>query len=153
MVNSQITILIADPNPRIREFLRREFTSSGYRVLLAKDGPDVLRITSVDRLTDLLILDIDIPYLGGLAVLKELQRRKPQLRVVVYTSFTEYARDPEVENAAGFLEKQGNNINRLKEMVGQSLRKTYPNRFPMRCSMEERPRGRGLTKETTVQFH
>jgi DNA-binding NtrC family response regulator len=151
MTKNQFTILIADRNPRVRELLRREFTSSGYRVLLAENGGDVLKIVNADQVLDLLILDIDIPYPGGLTVLNKLQRWKPQLPVVVYTYFTEYAKDPAVERAAGFLEKQGDNIGRLKEMVAQILQKAHPNRFPLRCNIEERPPGRVLTVETNIQ--
>jgi DNA-binding NtrC family response regulator len=153
MTKNHFTILIADRNPRVRELLRREFTASGYRVLLAKNGGDVLKIANVDQLLDLLILDIDIPYPGGLTVLNKLQRRKPQLPVVVYAYFTEYAKDPAVEKAAGFLEKQGNSIGRLVEMVAQILQKTCPNRFPLKCNPEERPTGRVLSKETTIEVH
>ena len=117
MTRNQFTVLIADRNPRVREFLGREFTSSGYRVLLAKDGRDVLRITNVDRLPDLLILDLDIPYPSGLTILKKLQARKPPLPIVVHTCLNELETNPLVHRAAGIWEKQVNNINGLKEIM------------------------------------
>ena len=128
----QFTILIADRNPHVREFLRREFISAGYRVQVAKDGREVLRMTRADEPPDLLILDLDMPYVGGLAILEELQNRKCPLPVVVHTFLTEHAKHPVVQRAAGFWEKRGNNIDGFKATVAQVLRKCYPHRFSSR---------------------
>ena len=89
MAINQFTILIADRNPHIREFLRRELISAGYRVQLAKDGREVLRMTDADEPPELLILDLDMPYVNGLTILEELQNRKSPLPVVIHTFLTE----------------------------------------------------------------
>jgi CheY-like chemotaxis protein len=120
-------ILIADRNPHVRELLRREFISAGYRVQVAKDGREVLRMTNVTNGPDLLVLDLNIPYVGGLAILEQLQDRGVPLPVVVHTFLTEYANHPAVQRAAGFFEKRGNNIDGLKATVAQVLQKWYPN--------------------------
>ena len=125
----QFTILIADRNPHVREFLRRELISAGYRVQLAKDGREVLRMTRVDDPPALLILDLDMPYMSGLTILEELQKRKSPLPVVIHTLLTEHAKHPAVQRAAGFLEKRGDNIDGFKATVAQALRKCYPDRF------------------------
>ncbi len=120
------TILIADRNSHVRELLRREFISAGYRVQVSRDGRDVLRMTNVDNPPDLLVLDLDMPYPSGLAVLEQLQDRELPLPVVVHTFLTEYANHPAVQRAAGFWEKRGNNIDGLKATVAQVLQKWYP---------------------------
>ena len=126
MATNQFSILIADRNPHVREFLRREFISAGYRVQVAKDGRDVLRMIHVDQPPQLLILDLDMPYVSGLTILEELQNRKSSMPVVVHTFLTEYAKHPAVQRAAGFWEKRGNNIDGFKETVAQVLQKRYP---------------------------
>jgi CheY-like chemotaxis protein len=152
MTKDQFTILIADRNPRVREFFRRDFTSMGYQVLLARDESDVLKLSNVDGLYDLLILDLDIPYPGGLTALEELQRLKPSLPIVVHTHLMEYEKDPAVQRAAGFLEKKGDNINGLKQMVAQILREFYPNRVPIQSSGEKPSTDEFLAaKERTIQ--
>ena len=127
-VTDQFTILIADRNPHVREFLRRELVSEGYRVQVAKDGREVLMIINANNPLDLLILDLEIPYVSGLAILEQLQDRDPPLPVVVHTFLTEYANHPAVQRAPGFLEKRGNNIDGLKATVAQVIEKWYPQR-------------------------
>ena len=125
----RFTLLIADRNPHVREFLRRGFISAGYRVQVAKDGREVLKMAAADEPPELLILDLDMPYVTGVAILEELQNRKSPLPVLVHTFFTEQAKHPAVQKAAGFWEKRGNNIDGFKATVAQILRKCYPHRF------------------------
>jgi CheY-like chemotaxis protein len=126
MAINQFTILITDRNPHIREFLRRELLSAGYRVELAKDGREVLRMTRIDDSPDLLILDLEIPHVNGLEILEQLQDRRPMLPVVIHTFLTEYANHPAVQKAAGFVEKTGNNIDTLKAVIVRALGNWYP---------------------------
>jgi CheY-like chemotaxis protein len=123
------TILIADRNPRVRDFLRRELISDGYQTKIAKDGREVLQVIDADESCELLILDLDMPHMSGLSVLETIQRRKPSLPVIIHTFLTEYEQHPAVQRAAGFWEKRGNNIDGFKAMVLQVLKKSYPNRF------------------------
>jgi DNA-binding NtrC family response regulator len=121
------TILIADRNRHVRNFLRRELLKEGYRVEVARDGRDILRRMNVDGPPDLLILDLEIPYVGGLTILKRLTRRYPHLPVIIHTFPTEDANDPIVQNAAAFVEKMGN-TDRLKQEIERVLREYYPHR-------------------------
>ena len=84
------TILIADRNPHIREFLKREFTADGFLVPIAKSGQEVLRLVFSHGHLDLLVLDPDLPDAGELDILEQLQRRIPTLPVVVRTYLDEY---------------------------------------------------------------
>jgi CheY-like chemotaxis protein len=79
------TILIADRNPRVRDFLRRELISDGYQTKIAKDGREVLQVIDADESCELLILDLDMPHMSGLSVLETIQRRKPSLPVIIHT--------------------------------------------------------------------
>jgi len=127
-VREKFTILIADRNRNIREFLQRELSAEGHRVRLASDGREVLKMIEVE-FPDLLILDLDMPYVDGLEILGQLQQGKQLIPVVVHTLLTEYANHPAIQNTAAFMEKKGNNINGLKAMIAEVLRKNYPHRF------------------------
>jgi len=155
-VTEQFTILIADRNPHVREFLRREFMAEGYRVQVAKDGREVVRMTHADEPPELLILDLDMPYVSGLAILEELQNRKSPLPVVIHTFLTEHAKHPAVQRAAGFWEKRGNNIDGFKATVAQVLRRYYPRRFLSRSGTKKQgkvfSRQRRLPIKTHTQF-
>lgn len=120
-------ILIADRNRHVREFLRRELISEGYRVRVAKDDRELLSIVDGEA-PDLLILDLEIPYGGGLAVLQRLRKRNPPLPVVIHSFLTEYASDPDVQGQASFVEKMAN-TDVLKAAISDILKKSYPQRF------------------------
>jgi DNA-binding response OmpR family regulator len=133
----QFTILIADRNPHVREFLRRELMAEGYRVQVARNGREVLRMTDADDPPELLILDLDMPYVSGLTILEELENRKSPLPVMIHTFRMEYEKHPAVQRAAGFWEKRGDNIDGLKATVTQVLRKYYPRRFLSKCGTKK----------------
>jgi DNA-binding response OmpR family regulator len=123
------TVLIADRNPHIRKFLRRELETEGYRILVAKDGNQLMVLLNVSKPPDLLILDLDLPHVDGLQVLEWLKDHDSPVPVVVHTYHTEHAGHPAVRNAAAFVEKTGNNIQGMKEILAEVLRTRYPGRF------------------------
>jgi DNA-binding NtrC family response regulator len=125
---NQFTILIADRNPHVRKFLSRELAAEGYRVLTAKDGREVLRILDAGEPLDLFVLDLEIPDVSGLQILKKLQDRDPALPVVVHTFLNEYANHPAVMKSAAFVEKTGENIDSFKAVIGGVLHKYYQER-------------------------
>lgn len=124
-------ILIADRNRNVRDLLRRELESEGYQVRLASDGRRVLRIINSDESPDLLILDLEMPYVGGLEILERLEDRESPLPVVIHTFFSEALDNPAVNRASAFVEKTGNNIDYLRSVVEEVLKKYYPRRFAL----------------------
>jgi len=128
-LEKESTILIADRNRHVREFLRREMMAEGYRVRLAKTCQEVLKWVFNQEPLDLLILDPDLPDSSGLTILEKVEDRIPRLPVVVHTLLSEYASHPAVSNIAAFVEKKGNSIERLKEVVSEELRKSNPQAF------------------------
>jgi len=123
------TILIADRNPRVRDFLQRELNAEGYQTKMAKDGREVLALSDADESCELIILDLDMPHVSGLSVLETIQKRRPSLPVIIHTFLTEYEQHPAVQMAAGFWEKRGNNIDGFKAMVMEVLKTSYSDRF------------------------
>ena len=115
------TILIADRNPHVREFLRREMSAAGYRVLLADKGRDVVRRVYQHEPVDLLILDPDLPDVEESAVLKKIRNRIPALPVVVHTYVSDYETHKDLSNAAAFVEKRGSSIENLRQVVSDIL--------------------------------
>lgn len=121
------SIVIADRNRHVREFLRRELRLEGYKVHVAKNDREVLSLIEQQE-PDLLILDLEIPYAGGLAVLEVLRDRNPPIPVVIHTFLTEYATHPAVQSKTSFVEKAGN-TDCLKAAILEMLWKFYPHRF------------------------
>ena len=118
---NKFTILIADRNPNVREFLKREMMAEGYRVRLAKDSREVLKWVFSQAPLDLLILDPDLPDGEEVELFIQINDRIPQLPVVIHSFKTDYADYPEALITTVFVEKQGNSIEYLKKVVSEML--------------------------------
>jgi len=134
-MEKDFTILIADRNRHVREFLRRELMAEGYNVQLAKTGREVLNAVFNDERLDLLIIDMDLPDAKEMSVLEKVEDRIPTLPVVVHTFLEEYVNHQIRLSTTAFVEKEGSNIDRLKQVVLEVLRKSYPQRFGMEQEM------------------
>lgn len=84
-VPTRMRILVIEDEPRILAFLSRGLQAEGFVVDGAGDGPAGLSHALADRY-DLVVLDLLLPKLGGLEVLRELQRQRPQLPVVIVSA-------------------------------------------------------------------
>lgn len=127
-MNQIFTILIADKNRNVREFLKREFSLAGYRIILAKDGMELIDMINGDSPPDLLICDLEMPFSDGVETLEQLQILRPTLPVIIYTFLTEHAGHEAISRVAAFLEKTGDDVEKLKKAVIQALKQTYPDR-------------------------
>ena len=121
------SILLTDRNRHVRELLCRELTGEGYRVETARDGREVLGFLYHVATIDLLILDLDIPYVAEVGLLRKLSQLRPELPVIIH-SFSQEDAGPFMSlQAAAFLEKS-ENTDHLKTMVHGMLVKAYPDR-------------------------
>ena len=80
------TILVVDDDPDIREVLRDRLESLGYQVLSASNGREGLELLEKQS-PQLLLLDIEMPDMNGLEVLKEIRRRENDVTVVMITAY------------------------------------------------------------------
>jgi two-component system copper resistance phosphate regulon response regulator CusR len=78
-------ILVIEDEPRILAFLSRGLEAEGFVVDGAGDGPAGLAHAVAGRY-DLVVLDLLLPKLGGLELLRELQRQRPELPVVIVSA-------------------------------------------------------------------
>jgi DNA-binding response OmpR family regulator len=78
-------ILVIEDEARIQSFLARGLEAEGYTVAASGDGREGLALATAAR-WDLVVLDLLLPGLNGLQVLKELQRAKPELPVVILSA-------------------------------------------------------------------
>lgn len=73
--NRQPTVLIVDDEPQIVDFLQMGFSYEGFRVLVATNGPDAIRVATAAE-PGIIILDVMLPGLNGLEVTRQLRRTR-----------------------------------------------------------------------------
>ena len=87
-------ILVVEDEEKLARFVELELLHEGYQVTKASNGRDALRIAS-ENAFDLILLDIILPELNGLEVLRRLEREHPT-PVILLT-----ARDSVMDKVAG----------------------------------------------------
>ena len=88
-------VLVVDDDPQLREALTRALELDGYEVGTASNGVKALESVSESR-PDVMVLDVMMPYAGGLDVCRTLRSRKDRLPILVLT-----ARDEIGDRVAG----------------------------------------------------
>jgi two-component system, OmpR family, copper resistance phosphate regulon response regulator CusR len=81
-------ILIAEDEERLAAFLEKGLKRKGFTTAIAADGQQVIAIAQTQKV-DLLLLDLGLPLLDGMAVLQELRSRGEQFPIVVVTARTD----------------------------------------------------------------
>ncbi len=85
------TILVTDDSWEIRHFLSDTLLEpAGYRVLMADNGSTAIRLAK-EHNPDLVLLDINLPDISGLDVLRALRSEQNPIPVIMITSLTEPA--------------------------------------------------------------
>jgi two-component system response regulator AtoC len=99
------TILIAEDEEKMRRILEVNLQDE-YRVLLAKDGEEALRLFKENEI-HLLVTDLKMPERDGLSLLHEVKRRSPEVPVILITAYgtIESAVHAMKEGAADYLLK------------------------------------------------
>jgi DNA-binding response OmpR family regulator len=84
-VDSPVRVLVIEDEPRIQEVLARGLTRSGIEVEQAADGRSGLE-RALQGNVDLVVLDLLLPELDGLTVLRALQQHRSDLPIVVLSA-------------------------------------------------------------------
>jgi two-component system alkaline phosphatase synthesis response regulator PhoP len=95
---SEITILLADDEPDILEFLGYNLEKEGYHILKAKNGQKALKLAREHK-PQLIILDVMMPVMDGMETCAEI-RKIPELAGTLIAFLT--ARGEDYSQIAGF---------------------------------------------------
>lgn len=106
MIASQVRILVVDDERNIRNNLTMVLESAGYKVDASGDGEDALTKCK-ERHYDIAFVDIQMPKMGGLELLRYLHALRPRMAVVILTAYGTASRAVEAMKlgAVDFLEK------------------------------------------------
>jgi len=78
-------VLVVDDDPDVRDSLRRSLSFEGYTVTTAGDGEQALASIAAER-PDVLVLDLQMPVLGGLATCRRLREQGDDVPVLMLTA-------------------------------------------------------------------
>ena len=114
------TILFADDSKNIRQWIKEEFEEEGYRVLLARDGVEAVRMVQ-ESPPDVAVLDLWMPTGHGLEAAERIKSIAPRVPVVLFTANDELClRDPRNRFAVACVDKSGDLLE-LKRAVLRAL--------------------------------
>ena len=118
-------ILFVEDDQMIVEIYKRKFEDDGFEFVNAKSGKEVLRYASSEKF-DLILLDMVLPEIGGMEVLKELRSNPAydkNLKVIIFSNLgEEETRRETMENGAnGFIGKTQYNPSELVSEIKRIL--------------------------------
>jgi CheY-like chemotaxis protein len=82
-------ILLADDDSTVRDLVARVLLSGGHKVAVAQDGLEALALVEAGAPVDILVTDVNMPGLDGIALAKKVAAVRPGLRVLLMSGFPE----------------------------------------------------------------
>ncbi len=126
-----MTILLVEDDPFISEIYKKKFESSGFEMVLARDGAAVLKEVA-EKSFDLVLLDLVLPEMSGIEILRELKKKgaaflNPRMKVIVFSNLSSEEDQAEAMKAGadGFLSKTEYTPTELVEVI----KKMFPASF------------------------
>ena len=80
-------VLVVDDEAIVRDSLVQQLEAIGYVVSSAQDGPQALAMLDAGLNLDVLLCDLSMPGMGGLAVIREAQQRHAGLPAILLTGY------------------------------------------------------------------
>ncbi|MEW6117428.1 MAG: sigma-54 dependent transcriptional regulator [Nitrospirota bacterium] len=81
-------VLIVDDDKNLRSVVRDVLSDEGFSVAEAPDGVSALKIFKKD-LPDAVLLDLNMPHMGGLETLQELKKINSHVPVIILTAYSD----------------------------------------------------------------
>ena len=78
-------LLVVDDEIALCDLLRHFFIKQGYRVSMATSGTEALTVITKEQ-PDLMLLDVKMPRMSGIEVLKQLRERGDEVKVIMVSA-------------------------------------------------------------------
>jgi two-component system response regulator (stage 0 sporulation protein F) len=77
------TVLVVDDSPEIQRYLRTLLELDSYHVVAVSNGHEALEILRHAQVADVVLLDMQMPGMDGLEVLRRMQNLCPKVKVIM----------------------------------------------------------------------
>ena len=109
------TVLVAEDDTMVREFIKEVLEGFGYMVIEAEDGEEALHVFNANRdRIQLVILDVVMPKKSGKEVYDDIKKERPDMRVIFMSGY-----DADIIHKKGILEEGLDSI--LKPILPKDL--------------------------------
>jgi CheY-like chemotaxis protein len=80
------TLLLVEDEPFLRSLVAEFLRGAGYRVIEAADGRQALERFAAAGRFDLVLLDLNLPYLSGVEVCRRIRQSRPEQPVLIVSA-------------------------------------------------------------------
>lgn len=113
-------ILVVDDDAHILRLYKEELEDEGYDVVVAGTGKEAMEVFQAEQ-PDLVTLDILMPDIDGISLLRRMKEARPRLPIIMSTAY-DYRDDFAVWASEAYLVKSAD-LTELKSMVRRLLEK------------------------------
>ena len=92
-------LIVVDDEPLVREIITEQLEAVGFSVLALPGGADALAALDAGEAADLMVSDLSMPEMDGIALIREAQRRRPKLPAILLTGFATNAAEIAISGA------------------------------------------------------
>jgi DNA-binding response OmpR family regulator len=116
-------VLIVDDEEGIRLLYKEELEEEGYEVEIACSGEEALKKLESGNL-DMVLLDIKMPGMDGVEVLRKLKEKYKELPVILCTAYPHYKQEFGTWASDAYVVKSSD-LKELKDKIKDVLRKKH----------------------------
>ncbi|HEB01762.1 MAG TPA: response regulator [Nitrospirae bacterium] len=113
-------ILVVDDDAHILKLYKLELEEDGYEVITAANGQEAMELFESEE-PNLVTLDILMPDIDGISLLRQMKEKKPRLPIIMSTAY-DYRDDFAVWASEAYLVKSAD-LSEMKEMISKLLSK------------------------------
>jgi len=113
-------ILVVDDDSHILKLYKLELEEDGYEVITASNGQEAMELFDSQE-PNLVTLDILMPDIDGISLLRQMKEKKPRLPIIMSTAY-DYRDDFAVWASEAYLVKSAD-LSEMKEMISRLLSK------------------------------
>ncbi len=107
LVRGDETVLVVDDEQNVAEVIAGMLTNLGYAVTIANSGKRAVALYKKDKRFDVILLDMNMPVMGGKETYAKLKAIDPDARIIISTGYANKSLEssPPGDSADGFLQK------------------------------------------------